>query len=525
MTPPAQYDGRAFTPAGSDGSTVGHYRQDGATVWAEFGGGPVVLGRLVGTCDVDGVIDAVYCQVLTDGRKIAGRCASTPSTLPDGRLRLTEHWQRIDGTTGVSVIEEVVPSTDIRPHLLLVGSGAQHFREYLLRSIAGRYRVHLLTSVEPTWEREHLAGHTVISSTLDRDVLVAAAAALHRDDPFDGVLCWDEARILATAEVAAALGLPGSPPDAVLRCRDKHLTRETLSAAGVAQPASVLVADVVEALRVADEIGYPVVLKPRALAASLGVVLVHHASELEALFAFARDTTVPEAPSYDLSVLVEEYADGPEISVDCAVFHGRVTPICLARKRIGYAPYFEEVGHEVRGDDPLLGDPELVGVLQRAHEALGFTDGMTHTELRLTSDGAKLIEVNARIGGDLIPYLGHRATGVDPGLAAADIACGREPALEPSLSLCGVVAFSYVAEETAIETIGFETDALPDDVDLAVVLAEPGHTYAPPPAGTVWGRVAYVTAVGESVDECSDVVGSAQAALRITPSSVGGAAA
>ncbi len=388
----------------------------------------------------------------------------------------------------------------MKPHLLVVGTGARMFREYLLASIARDYRVHLYLTAEPTWETAYVTEWTVLASTTDAGLLVAAAAELHGRDPLDGVLCWDEARILPTAEVAAALGLPGSGVAAVGRCRDKHLTRRALDVARVPQPGSVLVADVESALAAAERIGYPVVLKPRALAASLGVVLVQDPGELRASFAFARDTTVPEAPAYDVSVLVEEYAEGPEVSVDCAVHGGRVLPLFLAHKRLGFAPYFEEVGHEVRARDALLRVPSVVRLLEAAHRALGLTDGMTHTELRLTPRGPRLIEVNARIGGDLIPYLGLQATGIDPGLAAAAIACGRAPRVAPVRARCGAVEFHYVPVEMPVDSVSFE--ALPSGIDLAVVLAEPGKVYAPPPRGTVWGRVAYTTAVAPSVEEC-----------------------
>ena len=62
------------------------------------------IGRLVGTVDQQGLLQAAYCFVLADGEVIAGRCESTPSLLPDGRLLLTERWQRIDGSSGTSYI-------------------------------------------------------------------------------------------------------------------------------------------------------------------------------------------------------------------------------------------------------------------------------------------------------------------------------------------------------------------------------------------------------------------------------------
>jgi hypothetical protein len=107
------YTGRRFQPIGAEHgpaaeqSTVGLYHQDGDLVWAEFSGSSVRAGRLVGTCRPDGVVDAAYCMVTAAGETIAGACVSTPTLLPDGRVRLTEQWRRLDGSSGVSHIEEV----------------------------------------------------------------------------------------------------------------------------------------------------------------------------------------------------------------------------------------------------------------------------------------------------------------------------------------------------------------------------------------------------------------------------------
>ena len=103
------YDGRRFRPLGADEGTsaLGVYHQDGDLVWAEFSGATVRIGRLVGTCRPDGVIDGAYCFVTADGETVAGTCVSTPTVLDDGRVRLAERWQRLDGSSGVSQIEQV----------------------------------------------------------------------------------------------------------------------------------------------------------------------------------------------------------------------------------------------------------------------------------------------------------------------------------------------------------------------------------------------------------------------------------
>lgn len=405
-----------------------------------------------------------------------------------------------------------------RPQLLVIGTGDRHYREYLLRSIGTGYRVHLLCWAEPAWEREHIAGWTVLTTpqeTVEAGEMIAAAERLAAAGPVHGVLTWDEARVLQVAKVAAALGLPGGDPDMALRCRDKRLTRQALAGAGVPQPRWVLASDTDQALAAAESIGYPVVLKPPAMAASLGVVRVDGPAELAERFAFARDTTVPGAWQY-ADVLVEQCLTGQEISVDVAVHGGEVSIMFVARKEVGYPPYFEEVGHVVDAADPLLADPAVLAVVRDTHAALGFTDGVTHTELMLTPDGPKLIEVNARLGGDLIPYLGMRATGIDPGLAAAAVACGRPPVVAADRRLVGAVRFFYVEQDdTTVQEVRLDRAALPAAVDLAVVLAEPGDVVSPPPKGTLWGRIAHVTAVAETESACRDALDAAAAQLTV----------
>lgn len=106
------YSGRRFQPAQRDHYVPGDvptglYQQSGDLVWAEFSGASIRAGRLIGRCRPDGVIDAAYSWVTTAGETMAGTCVSTPEVLADGRVRLTEQWRRVDGSVGVSYVEEV----------------------------------------------------------------------------------------------------------------------------------------------------------------------------------------------------------------------------------------------------------------------------------------------------------------------------------------------------------------------------------------------------------------------------------
>ncbi|HEU5471304.1 MAG TPA: ATP-grasp domain-containing protein [Actinophytocola sp.] len=406
-----------------------------------------------------------------------------------------------------------------RPLLLLIATGMRVYREYLLRSISSRFRIHLFHTAEPSWERDYLTGWTVVPSTIDGPAMAAEAVRLNRVAPIAGVLCWDEGRIHATSAVAEALGLRNGDPAVIWRLRDKAQTRAALDQAGIPQPRSVPVRTLPEALAAADRVGYPAILKPRGLGASLGVVRVDTPTQLRTMFPFTRDTKPPDPVVYatDHPVLVEQCVTGEEISVDSVVQDGKVIPLFLARKVVGYPPYAEEIGHYVDAADPLLHDRALTDPLQHTHEVLGFRDGWTHTEYMLTPTGPQLIEVNGRLGGDMIPYLGHLATGLNPGLLAASAACGLALPTEPTTTGVAAIRFFYVThDDSTIRTIHFTPSALPPEIDRAITVAQPGAVVSPPPKGTVWGRIAYATALAPTATACTAALDAAEAALHVT---------
>src|SRR5207248_3474465 len=143
-----------------------------------------------------------------------------------------------------------------------------------------------------------------------------------------------------------------------------------------------------------------------------GVSLASGEQALESAYRVAHEASLVGDEPYRGGAIIEGFADGPEISIDGAVFKGEYLPMFVARKSTGLPPFFEETGHIVDAADPLLRDEQLLAVLAKGHQALGIENGITHTEVRLTSRGPVIIEVNGRLGGDLIPFLGKVATGI-----------------------------------------------------------------------------------------------------------------
>ncbi|MFC9331328.1 acetyl-CoA carboxylase biotin carboxylase subunit family protein [Kitasatospora sp. NPDC057015] len=310
--------------------------------------------------------------------------------------------------------------------LLVVNAGDRAYREYGLAQIAARHRAVLIGRSGPSWEVPYIADHEVADLD-DLDDLLEAADDLALNG-IRGVLTWDEFSLVGAAHIAERLGTPGNSTATAMACRDKAASRAAFDAANVPSAKSTPVTTLEEAERAADATGYPVVLKPARQAGSLGVIKAENPAALATAYAHAAQAAEDDEGT---DVLVEEYLDGPEISVECVTVRGATTPVAITRKQLGAEPFFEETGHSVEAGDPLLALAGPVAVA--ALTALGFANGVSHVEMRLTSAGPRLIEVNGRLGGDLIPHLVREATGIDLPLAAADIALGLEPDLTPTL--------------------------------------------------------------------------------------------
>ncbi|GAB2443036.1 ATP-grasp domain-containing protein [Streptomyces incanus] len=386
-----------------------------------------------------------------------------------------------------------------KPLLLLIGSSGRRSREFILRTVNRRYALWLLQPAPVTWEEPYVVGSTQVDNTRP-ELLMEAARRIAAEQEVAGVFCYDEGLVTPAAHVAQSLGLPGNSPDTVAACRDKNATRVALERAGVAQPASIGVRSLDEARDAAEKLGFPVVLKPRGLAGGMGVRRADGPDEVESAYRAASGASYPGVPVFEVSVLVEEYVDGPEISVDAVFFEGEGIPLAVARKQVGLAPFFEEIGHEVDAADPLLSDPQLIEALRASHAALGFHTGVSHTEFRLTANGPRLMEVNARLGGDMIPYLGELATGVDVAMAAADVAAGRRPETTPSRHRAAAITFLYPERDVEIEAVTVHEDRFPPEIHSADVMADPGAVLRLPPRGYI-SRYARVISLADTMEQ------------------------
>jgi biotin carboxylase len=286
--------------------------------------------------------------------------------------------------------------------LLLVPARTYRAADFLLA--AARMGLDLVIGSDGTLP---LGGRPVIPVS-PQDPDGSASRILARGGPAAAVVGADTPMLVLAAAVAARMGLPHNPVDAVLNATDKTRQRQRWAAAGVAQPNFEIVpaAAPEDAIRQAAEaVGFPCVVKAVSLSASQGILraddtaaAVMAARRIRQILASARrPATEP--------LLVEEYLPGPELSIDGLLAGGDLTVTAVFDKpRTPDGPTFEEtlLVTPSRLPGPVL--RAAIGTAGQAARALGLTGGPVHAELRVGDRGGlarpAMIELAARsIGG------------------------------------------------------------------------------------------------------------------------------
>jgi len=252
----------------------------------------------------------------------------------------------------------------------------------------------------------------------------------------DGLCTFCELSVPLVSRLCETFGLPGMKPAAVDIARNKHATRAALKSAGLPTPANTLITSEAEIETAGAIVGFPAVLKPVSGAASLGVIKVLSMEDLKRCFKETTnelrslvvssgalvqravddssvDAGVDAANTIDMTMLLEQYLDGPEVDIDVVMCNGKWRYAAVSDNGPTQEPYFNETW----GVCPSLLPKDQQAILKdlaiKSVEAIGFTSGVFHVECKMTSNGPHLIEVNARMGGGPVRECNLRTWGVD----------------------------------------------------------------------------------------------------------------
>ena len=247
----------------------------------------------------------------------------------------------------------------------------------------------------PARVRPYLAGYLQVPRILDEDDVIDRVTAWLRGREIDRILANWEPLVILAARLRDRFGMPGMSADVVRGFRDKELMKERVRASGLRVPRSRRVQTEREIRAAAEEIGFPLILKPIAGAGSADTYRVDSPKMLDETIPKMRD--VKEASC-------EEFVVGEEFTFDTVCIGGKPAYENIA----AYLPKPIEM-RSIEWISPVIitvkdmYQPRLqpgVKLGRKVLGALGMDDGFTHMEWFLTPKGEAVFgEIGCRPGG------------------------------------------------------------------------------------------------------------------------------
>lgn len=261
-----------------------------------------------------------------------------------------------------------------------------------------------------------------IISTIDIQAVISAAKR-HR---IDGIMTLATDMPMRTvAAVAKEMNLIGIDEETALKATNKAEMRKALQLNNVPIPKFYVVSNKDEYKEVVKQFDVPFIVKPADSSGSRGIFEVKDIHN-DDLIIEAYDYCHPFSKVGD--VVVEEYMEGPEVSVETLTVNSECHVIQITDKLTTGAPHYVEMGHS----QPTMLSNEIAEqiskVAKAANKAIGIKNGPSHTEIIVTKEGPKIVELGARLGGDNITtHLVPLSTGVNMVECCIKIALGEIP--------------------------------------------------------------------------------------------------
>jgi hypothetical protein len=240
-----------------------------------------------------------------------------------------------------------------------------------------------------------LAHYEEVRNVTDEGQVLQALRFVQSKKHVDRIEASIEAHIMACAKVREAAGIPGTSVRTAFLCRDKPSMKEVLRAGGVPCAQSTAASSPQEIHAFAEQVGFPLILKPRDGAGASGATRVDSAAEIDA----AVNTFGPGR-----SIAVEEFIEGHEGFYDTLTIDGHIAhdfashyyPNVLEAMRTRWiSPQFVSTNRI----DTAPNYAELKVLGQKVVQLLGIETSATHMEWFYGAKGLKFSEIGCRPPG------------------------------------------------------------------------------------------------------------------------------
>lgn len=343
------------------------------------------------------------------------------------------------------------------------------------------------------------------ASTMDEDAVLEAA----EDYQPDGIMTLaTDMPMRGVAKVSDKLYLHGINYETAVKATDKYDMIKAFKEHEVPSP-WFFVVDTWEELKAHEtEVSFPCIIKPTDNAGSHGVAKVYSFQELLDNYEYAHSC------SRHGKVIVEEYLDGPEVSVEVMVVDGVVNILQITDKITTEAPHFVEMGHTQPSRLPIATQKAIRNVTVAACEAIGIDRGPAHVEMKITKRGPVMIELGARMGGDNITtHLVPLSTGIDMVGSTIKVALGEEPNIEPTLHCGSAIRYFEVPFGTIKSIENVEKAKQIPGIKQITFTKKAGEESTPIHCSN--DRIGFVIAQGETAEDAAEICEKAMSTIKI----------
>ena len=353
-----------------------------------------------------------------------------------------------------------------------------------------------------------IADHPMIVSTRDVDGSVRAARDLSQKMEIHGVITVGTDASTTVAAVANALGLPGNRFEDAYAASNKIRMRERFKKNNVPQPNFFPVWNYEEAMEAYKHLNKPVVVKPADNMGARGVMKVSNEDDILAAFNRAKSAS----PSGE--VIMEEFMDGPELSIDMLIYNDEIHVTGVADRIIEFPPFFIETGHIMPSALEKEKIDDAINVMKAGIKALNLKIGAAKGDIKVTKNGAMVGEIAARLsGGFMSAYTYPLATGVNLIKNAIEIALGNPPSdLKPKWNKVSVEK-AFLPGTGIIESIeGVENAKKIEGVKEVFIKTKAGDILVTPTNNLE--KAGNVITVGKNRDEAIEIANKAMNAVH-----------
>lgn len=343
-------------------------------------------------------------------------------------------------------------------------------------------------------------------STIDVDGIVNVAQKFKPD----GIMTLaTDMPMRAVAKACEVCKLPGISFETAIKATDKGEMIKAFEAAGVEHPWFYIVPKPESLSGVLDKLTYPCIMKPTDNAGSRGVVLCHDRDELESRYDYSY------CNSRSGAVIIEEYLQGPEFSIEVMVINGEPHVLQITDKLTTGAPHFVEMGHSQPTRQKKENQEQIKDLACRAVKAVGIDIGPAHVEMILTKSGPRMVELGARMGGDCITtHLVPLSTGIDMVGSTIKLSCGENIDINSRFNKGAAIRYFDTHNGIIMSINGIEDAAkIPGIIEISIVHGV-GESIGE--IGSSTDRVGYVIAQGNTPEDAVLVCERALECISIT---------